>query len=83
MQAEFAVRPRRLVEHSLAVRARRPRLDYEPRAVAPDRIELGALLVTAALGSPPRHVLISLSQSCRSAGAGITTSGGGNATAGR
>jgi integrase/recombinase XerD len=39
---------------------RRPRVDYESHAVALDRNELGALLVTAGLGPPTEHALISL-----------------------
>jgi integrase/recombinase XerD len=35
-------------------------VDYESHAVALDRNELGALLVTAGLGPPPEHALISL-----------------------
>jgi integrase/recombinase XerD len=35
-------------------------VDYESRAVALDRNELGALLVAAGLGSPAEHALISL-----------------------
>ncbi len=43
-----------------AAHVRRPRLDYESRAVALDRNELGALLVTAGLGPSGGHALISL-----------------------
>ena len=39
---------------------RRPRADYESRAIALDRNELGALLVAAGLGPPLEHALISL-----------------------
>jgi integrase/recombinase XerD len=39
---------------------RRPRLDYESHATGLDRNELGALLVTAGLGPPAEHALISL-----------------------
>jgi integrase len=39
---------------------RRPRLDYESRATALDRNELGALLVAAGLRPPSEHALISL-----------------------
>lgn len=39
---------------------RRPRVDYEPHAVALVRSELGALLVAAGLGTPLVHALISL-----------------------
>ena len=49
-----------LLDHSPAAHVRRPRVDYESRAVALDRNELGALLVAAGLGSPPEHALISL-----------------------
>jgi Phage integrase, N-terminal SAM-like domain len=49
-----------LLEHSPAAHVRRPRVDYESRAVALDRNELGALLVAAGLGPPPEHALISL-----------------------
>jgi integrase/recombinase XerD len=49
-----------LIEHSPAAHVRRPRLDYESHAVALDRNELGALLVTAGLGTPAEHALVSL-----------------------
>jgi integrase/recombinase XerD len=49
-----------LLEHSPAALVRRPRVDYESRAVALDRNELGALLVAAGLGPPAEHALISL-----------------------
>jgi integrase/recombinase XerD len=49
-----------LLDHSPAADVRRPRLDYESHATALDRNELGALLVTAGLGSPIEHALISL-----------------------
>ena len=49
-----------LLERSPAVHVRRPRVDYESHAVALDRNELGALLVTAGLGPPLGHALISL-----------------------
>ena len=49
-----------LLEHSPAAHVRRPRVDYESHAVALDRNELGALLVTAGLGPPTEHALISL-----------------------
>ena len=49
-----------LLEHSPAAPVRRPRVDYESRAVALDRNELGALLVAAGLGPPTEHALISL-----------------------
>jgi hypothetical protein len=41
-----------LLDHSPAAHVRRPRVDYESHAVALDRNELGALLVTGGLGSP-------------------------------
>jgi integrase len=49
-----------LLEHSPATHVRRPRVDYESHAVALDRNELGALLVSAGLGPPAEHALISL-----------------------
>jgi integrase/recombinase XerD len=49
-----------LLEHSPAAHVRRPRLDYESHAVALDRNQLAALLVTAGLGPPVEHALISL-----------------------
>jgi site-specific recombinase XerD len=49
-----------LLDHSPAAHVRRPRLDYESRATALDRNELGALLVAAGLGPPAEHALISL-----------------------
>ena len=49
-----------LLEHSPAAHVRRPRVDYESHATALDRNELGALLVTAGLGPPAEHALISL-----------------------
>jgi integrase len=49
-----------LLEHSPAAHVRRPRVDYESHAVALDRNELGALLVTAGLGPPTEHAMISL-----------------------
>ena len=49
-----------LLDRSPAARVRRPRVDYESRAVALDRNELGALLVAAGLGPPAGHALISL-----------------------
>jgi integrase/recombinase XerD len=48
-----------LVDRSPAAHVRRPRVDYESRAAALDRNELGALLVAAGLGSPSVHALIS------------------------
>jgi integrase/recombinase XerD len=49
-----------LLDHSPAAHVRRPRLHYESHAVGLDRNELGALLVSAGLGSPAEHALISL-----------------------
>jgi len=49
-----------LLDHSPAAHVRRPRVDYESRAVALDRNELGALLVAAGLGPPCEHALVSL-----------------------
>jgi len=49
-----------LIEHSPAAHVRRPRLDYESHAVGLDRNELGALLVTAGLGTSAEPALISL-----------------------
>ena len=49
-----------LLDHSPAADVRRPRLDYESHATGLDRNELGALLVTAGLGPPAEHALISL-----------------------
>jgi integrase/recombinase XerD len=46
--------------HSPAAHVRRPRLDYESHATALDRNELGALLVTAGIGSALEHALISV-----------------------
>ena len=46
-----------LLEHSPAAHVRRPRVDYESRAIALDRNELGALLVAAGLGPPAEHAL--------------------------
>jgi integrase/recombinase XerD len=45
---------------SPAAHVRRPRIDYESRAVALDRNELGALLVAAGRGTAGEHALISL-----------------------
>ena len=50
----------RLVELSPAVHVRRPKLDYESRAVGLERNELGAFLVAAGLGSPRDHAVASL-----------------------
>jgi site-specific recombinase XerD len=49
-----------LLDHSPAAHVRRLRVDYESNAVALDRNELGALLVTGGLGSPTERALISL-----------------------
>ena len=49
-----------LLDNSPAAHVRRPRLDYESRAVGLDRNEMGALLVAAGLGPPADHALISL-----------------------
>src|SRR6201989_457186 len=49
-----------LLGTSPAAHVRRPRVDYESRAVALDRNELGALLVAAGLGTAGEHALISL-----------------------
>ena len=49
-----------LLDHSPAAHVRRPRLDNESHATGLDRNELGALLVTAGLGPPAEHALISL-----------------------
>ena len=49
-----------LLDHSPAAHVRRPRLDYESHATGLDRNELGAILVTAGLGPPAEHALISL-----------------------
>jgi site-specific recombinase XerD len=49
-----------LLGHSPAAHVRRPRLDYESHATGLDRNELGALLITAGLGPPAEHALVSL-----------------------
>ena len=49
-----------LIATSPAVHVRRPRLDYESHATRLDRNEVGAMLVTAGLGAPADHALISL-----------------------
>ena len=49
-----------LLDHSPAVRVRRPRIDYESHATGLDRNEVGALLVAAGLGAPAEHALVSL-----------------------
>ena len=61
---EYAVQEE-FLDRSPAVHVRRPRVDYESHAVALDRNELGALLVTAGLGPPLEHALISLRSSPR------------------
>ena len=49
-----------VIEHSPAVLIRRPRIDYESHVAHLDRNELGAVLVTAGLGSARDHGLVSL-----------------------
>jgi site-specific recombinase XerD len=49
-----------LIERSLAVHVRRPKLDYESHATGLDRNEVGALLVTAGLAGARDHASISL-----------------------
>ncbi len=49
-----------LIEHSPGAHVRRPRIDYESRAVGVDRNELGALLVAAGLSGARDHALMSL-----------------------
>jgi site-specific recombinase XerD len=49
-----------MLDPSPAAHVRRPRLDYDSHATGLDRNELGALLVSAGLGSPVEHALISL-----------------------
>ena len=49
-----------LLDHSPVLHVRRPRVEYESRATALDRNEVGALLVAAGLGPAPEHALISL-----------------------
>jgi site-specific recombinase XerD len=49
-----------LLEHSPAVHVRRPKVNYDSHAIAPDRNEVGSLLVAAGLGAPHEHALISL-----------------------
>ncbi len=44
-----------LLAHSPAAHVRQPRLDYESHAAAPDRNELGALLVAAGWAAHDRH----------------------------
>ena len=48
------------LDRSPAAHVRRQRVDCESHAVALDRNELGSLLVTAGLGPPLEHALISL-----------------------
>jgi hypothetical protein len=48
-----------VIEHSPAVHIRRPRIDYESHVAHLDRNELGAILVTAGLGSARDHALVS------------------------
>jgi site-specific recombinase XerD len=47
-----------LLDHSPATQVRRRRLDYESHATGLDCKELGALLVTAGLGSAVEHALV-------------------------
>jgi integrase/recombinase XerD len=49
-----------VIEHWPAVHIRRPRIDYESHVAHLDRSELGAILVTAGLGSARDHGLVSL-----------------------
>jgi hypothetical protein len=49
-----------LIAASPAVHVRRPKLDYESRAVGLDRNEVGALLVAAGLAGGREHALISV-----------------------
>jgi hypothetical protein len=49
-----------VIVHSPAVHVRRPRIDYESRAIGLDRNEVGALLVAAGFGPAADHALISL-----------------------
>jgi site-specific recombinase XerD len=49
-----------LVDRNPALNVRRPKVDYESRALGLDRNELGAFLVQAGLGSPRDHALASL-----------------------
>jgi site-specific recombinase XerD len=49
-----------LLDHSPATQVRRPRLDYESHATGLDCKQLGALLVTARLGSAVEPALVSL-----------------------
>jgi integrase/recombinase XerD len=48
-----------LLDHSPAAHVRRPRVDYESRATALERNEVGALLVAAGLGPTAEHALVS------------------------
>jgi integrase len=56
---KYAVQ-KEFLDRSPAAHFRRPRVDYESHAVALDRNEPGGLLVTAGLGPPLEHALISL-----------------------
>jgi integrase/recombinase XerD len=49
-----------LITNSPATHVRRPRLDYESHATGLDRNEVGAMLVSAGLGRPQDHALLSL-----------------------
>jgi integrase/recombinase XerD len=49
-----------LLEHSTAVRVRRPTIDYESHTTGLDRNEVGAPLVAAGLGTAAQHALVSL-----------------------
>jgi site-specific recombinase XerD len=49
-----------VIEHSPAVHIRRPRIDYESHVAHLDRNELGAILVTAGVGSARDHAMVSL-----------------------
>ena len=49
-----------LLDRFPAVHVRRPRLNHESRATGLYRNELGAMLVTAGLGTAAEHALISL-----------------------
>jgi site-specific recombinase XerD len=49
-----------IITKSPATHVRRPRLDYESRATALDRNEVGAMLVAAGLNGAQDHALISL-----------------------
>jgi integrase len=49
-----------VIEHFPDLHIRRPRIDYESHVAHLDRNELGAILVTAGLGSARDHALVSL-----------------------